>query len=108
MSQRYDKATNGYLFSQETEKLARRTCSACGDPTGTKSARMASLRDEGRWPHKDEWLYCQECADEKFRHRLSTEPARTFPSGAGCPLERSDGDDPSPWGENNVRILEGD
>jgi ribosomal protein L34E len=106
MAARYDKTTNGFLFSLEKEKLSCKTCAACGDPTGSMEDRMKSLRDEDRWPHRDEWLYCRECADEKFRRRLSITPARTFPSGGGCPLEWSGSTDAGPWGENAIRHLE--
>jgi len=105
MAERYNKAAYSRLFSAEKLKRTSETCLACGDPTGSTERRMTVLRDEGRWPHRDEWLYCQECADEKFRRRLSSVPARTFPSGSGCPLEPNV-DDTGPWGENAIRYLE--
>ena len=105
MAARYDKATNRYLFELERAKLACRVCVACGDPTGDRAARIRALLAEGRWPHQDEWLYCQECADEKFRKKLSAAPARLFSSGGGCPLEPN-ADDTGPWGENAIRDLE--
>jgi hypothetical protein len=106
LSERFNKAAHKYLFFLEREKRQRLTCLACGDPVEDKEHRMFTLRSEGRWPHEDEWLYCQECADEKFRRRLAHTPARTFPSGHGCPLEHSNSDDTGPWGENAIRHLE--
>jgi hypothetical protein len=85
---------------------SRRPCQACGDPVGERSERLGRLQLLGRTPAKGEWRYCEECADEKFRGRLPRTSARLFSAGGGCPLERGDGDDPSPWEENVVRALE--
>jgi hypothetical protein len=105
MAGRYDKTTYSYLFGLERMKLSRKTCAACGDPTGSMKARMRSLLAAGDWPHAAEWLFCRECADEKFRRQLCDEPARLFTSGGGRSV-RPNIDDTGPWGENAIRILE--
>jgi hypothetical protein len=94
-----------FEYMRRMARRNRRFCVACGDRTGRPSARLHHLEFRNREPHEDEMLYCEECADEKFRGRLSTEPARLFSPGAGSPLEPSD-DDAGPWGENAIRSLE--
>lgn len=79
-------------------------CKACGDPFDGIDNRIADLQKIGQPIHKQEHLYCLECADEIFRGRLSIRPARLHSSGAGCPLEPND--DAGPWGENAIRNME--
>lgn len=102
----FSKVAFSYLFCLERDKLVSKVCVACGDPTGSQEDRMMALRAADRWPHQDEWFYCEDCANEKFRKRLSIVPAKIYATGAGCPLEQRGDDDGDPSIENAVRCLE--
>ena len=55
------------------------------------------------------WRYrklCGECYRELRFGVIDATPARTFPSGHGCPLEPNQ-DDSSPYQDNAIRCLEG-
>jgi len=67
---------------------------------------MDKLSRAGITPHCHEMMYCRECADELFRDTISSRPAQLFSAGPGCPMEHGGSDDPSPWEENNVRLME--
>ena len=81
-------------------------CKACGD-IYDNTARHLEEERYGIVASRAEWVYCRECANELFRGVINTAPAKTFPSGSGCPMEDGRRDDPSPWEENNIRIMEG-
>jgi hypothetical protein len=80
-------------------------CKACGDEFDSDQ-RAEKLKRKGLKLQPGELNYCRECANELFRGKISSRPAKLYSSGSGCPLEP--GDDNNPWGENNVRIMEGD
>jgi hypothetical protein len=75
----------------------RPICAACGDECFGNGEHQP-----GKWRGK--W-YCWECIEELRDGKISTTPARTYPSGGGCPLEPND--DAGPWGENAIREMEG-
>ena len=79
-----------------------KTCKACGCGFDA-DVRMRDLDRDALAPGQNELAYCRDCADEIYRDTISTTPARTFPSGSGECVYR---DDPSPWEENNIRIME--
>ena len=79
-------------------------CPACGDEFQPRLRTAARLRDEAPL-EPAELAYCEECANELFRGVISTRPAKTYPTGGGCPLEPNP-DDGGPWQENNIRHLE--
>ena len=82
-----------------------RKCRACGDGVDV-AARRVRLNAQGISVATGELYYCRECADELFRDKISSKPARLFSAGGGCPLEPSD--DASPWQANAIRELERD
>ena len=86
---------------------ARTNCRACGDIVIVEG-RADRVGMRGGVLHVKEFCYCEECANELFRGWISGTPAKTYPSGYGCPMEHEGSDDPSPWQENNVRIMDGD
>jgi hypothetical protein len=64
--------------------------------------------ERGRTPKK---RYCLDCTAEikkEIREEIPHGPGSQRPRGAPGSANPKLGGDPSPWGENNVRILEGD
>lgn len=77
------------------------TCRACGDGIEHRSSREIRLRATGDTLAEGEMAYCLGCANELFRDRISTRPARLHSAGRGSPLE-----DGSPGQDNAIRDLE--
>lgn len=82
------------------------TCKACGDPINRELRRHALKRD-GIKPAPSELDYCRECADELYRDTIRIRRVETHATGRGCPLERKNSDDSSPWQDNVIRQMEG-
>jgi hypothetical protein len=58
--------------------------------------------------YHDKW-YCFDCWNELAHNEVNLahlHTAKLYSPGRGCPLERPSNEDPSPWEENNVRIME--
>ncbi len=83
----------------EPARPVHAVCYACGDPCIGLGPERQPGHIKGKW-------YCVECYEELAEGKIDSTPARLFSAGAGCPLEYRDSDDPSPWEENNIQILE--